>query len=747
MNPSRGTEFTDIVARYKAKLEQQLGTEVVAHQEVTTQDYMEFRKENLPTHAGWYEKAAKLSGKAFKPDIKPEKRELLLETLSVAHLNVTPEESASLGLVFPIIIILLGSILGVVFNTMFFAFCIVLLGLIFIPVLNKLPYFIANSWRLKASNQMVLCIFYVVTYMRHTSNLELAVRFAAEHLSPPLSLDLKKVLYDVEMGGYDTITDSLEMYLQTWRKYNPEFIEGFHLIEGSLLEADEKRRVELLDKSLDIMLTETYEKMLHYAHNLKSPITTLHMMGIILPILGLVILPLVVSFMETIAWYHLAVLYNLALPVAVYYLSRNILSTRPTGYGDTDIADNPQFKKKTAVLFRIGTFELGANPFTISLLICIVFFAIGMSPIIYHYLSPGTDYCLNPTAFTTGDPFLTIATIDPAKGFSPENCGKSGFALIEYRKTASKNPAVQGRIIGPFGLGASILSLAFPLGLGLALGVYFSLKTKGILQVRENAKKLENEFATALFQLGNRLDDGMPAEAAVGKVADVMQDTVSGHFFEVVNNNIRKLGMGLSEAIFNPRIGAVIFFPSAIIESSMKVLVESIRKGPRIAAQSLHNVSRYIHEIHQVDERLRDLMAEIVSDISSQINFMTPAIAGIVIGITSMITTILGKLGGQMSKLTAEGASTGGVNLGSVASMFGDGIPTYYFQLVVGIYVVQIIYILTVMSNGISNGEDRLAEQDALGKNVKRSTLLFCGIALTVMIIFNLIANAIVGNK
>ena len=62
------------------------------------------------------------------------------------------------------------------------------------------------------------------------------------------------------------------------------------------------------------MLDETYEKMLHYAHNLKGPITTLHMMGVILPILGLVILPLVVSFMSEVKWYHLFMLYNVALP-------------------------------------------------------------------------------------------------------------------------------------------------------------------------------------------------------------------------------------------------------------------------------------------------------------------------------------------------------------------------------------------------------------------------------------------------
>ena len=48
--------------------------------------------------------------------------------------------------------------------------------------LQKLPYYLANSWRMKASNQMVLCVFYVVTYMRHTSNLENAIDFASHYI-------------------------------------------------------------------------------------------------------------------------------------------------------------------------------------------------------------------------------------------------------------------------------------------------------------------------------------------------------------------------------------------------------------------------------------------------------------------------------------------------------------------------------------------------------------------------------------
>jgi hypothetical protein len=173
----------------------------------------------------------------------------------------------------------------------------------------------------------------------------------------------------------------------------------------------------------------------------------------------------------------------------------------------------------------------------------------------------------------------------------------------------------------------------------------------------------------------------------------------------------------------------------------MQVLIQSIRKGPIIAAQALMNISRYIKEIHKVNERLKDLMADVISDMKSQIHFLTPAISGVVIGITSMITYILGALSGNIQNL---GTSEIGGRITDIASLFGDGIPTYYFQAVIGIYVFQIVFLLTQLSNGIENGADKLGEKNALGHNLIRSTVLYCLIAGAVMLIFNMIASRIV---
>ncbi|MBS3176104.1 hypothetical protein J4457_02615 [Candidatus Woesearchaeota archaeon] len=679
-----------------------------------SREYQEFKKEILPKQQAYFEQLCNICAKLFKVPPSPKKKESLEESIRIAHLSCTPEGVMSFSYLAPFFIIFIGVIFSLlIIESTFFTLLVLVFGLVLIPIIQKYPHFLANAWRLQSSNQMVVCVFYIVTYMRHTSNLENALQFAADHLAPPLSLDMKKVLWDVETETYESVKESLDMYLESWRKWNMEFIEAMHLIESSLYEPAEERRLELLDKSLEVILEETYEKMLHYAHNLKSPIEMLHMLGIILPVLGLVILPLVVSFMEEVAWYHLAVLYNIIIPLTVYYLGKNILSTRPTGYGDTDISEeNPELKKYRNIVFNIAGSEIVLSPKIVACLIILVGLFIAFIPVLLHLADPGFDFSL------FGDP-------------------ETGEPFLGYR-SSSKNADV---IVGPYGLGATLLSLFFPLSIGLGLGIFYKLRSKNIIKIRENAKRLESEFASALFQLGNRLGDGLPAEIAFSKVADVMEETVSGKFFRLVSDNISKLGMGVEEAIFNTRVGALQSFPSNTIESSMKVLIQSVKKGPRIAAQSLMSIGRYIKEIHTVNERLKDLLADVISSMKSQIKFMAPVISGIVIGITSMITNILGKLSGQLASFAGTEAEA--AQIGGVAQIFGDGIPAYYFQIVVGVYVVQMIVILTIMANGIENGADKLNETYEMGNNLVRSTVLYCFVALVIIVLFNMIANQI----
>jgi hypothetical protein len=416
---------------------------------------------------------------------------------------------------------------------------------------------------------------------------------------------------------------------------------------------------------------------------------------------------------------YISVLYNVTLPISVFYLGRVILSKRPAGYGAVDIGEKEGFRKlKNVALPLSKNFTLWVNPFYFCLMVLAVGMLIGFSPLIMHALGV-SDFAFDQNG---------------------------NLKMLEYVCPPDLGPGcAEDERIGPYGIGSSLLSLVVVLGLGLSFGLFFSLRSKNVIKIREKTKELEEEFSSALFQLGNRLGDGLPAEIAFARVAETMRGTVSGDFFALAEKNITSLGMGLEQSLFDQRVGAVVKFPSNVIEASMKVLVESIRKGPRIAAQALLSMSRYIKEIHRVEERLQDLMADVISSMKAQTKFLTPAIAGIVIGITSMISTILTKLSAQLGAFTTSQQAAGGAGGGfsDLLTIFGIGIPTFHFQIIVGIYVVQIGYILTVLSNGIENGADKLGERYSLGKNLINSTALYCFIAALVMLLFNFFAGTI----
>jgi len=732
--------------KFRAKVENDIKKGFVqdSHEleHVTSRQYDEFRSSFLPKNLSLYEKACNISEKALQLKADPIKEKEMRKDLDTCHLNCTPSGVVSFAILGPMVFIIISSIFGYIFpyivdgsteGSMFFLVFSFIVGMILMLPLNKYPLFLATTWRMKASNQMVLCIFYIATYMRHTSNLELAIDFAAEHLTPPLSIDLKKIIWDVETQKYSSVKESLETYLEGWKKHSMEFVEAMHLIESSLYETFESRRLDALDKSLSVILEETEEKMMHYAHNLKTPLDTLNMLGIVLPVLGLVILPLMVSFMPEVKWYHLVTIYNIALPVAVYYLGKQILATRPSGYGQIDLSNIADYKKYTQIIINVGKQEIKLKPLYISIIIFSVLMFIGLSPLMLHAVAPDFDYVAVSTS--GGSTYFThILNVDDPSTIQ--------HYLLGYREQDD------GRLLGPFGLGATLISMFFPLAVGISLGLYYKFKSTNVMVIREKTKKLEDEFSSAIFQLGNRLGDGLPPELAFSKVSEVMDGTVSGKFFEMVSLNIRKLGMSVDKAIFDKKKGALVFFPSNLIETSMKILVESSKKGSLIASNALINVSTYIKQMHRVDERLKDLMGEVVSSMKAQIGFLTPIIAGVVIGITSMITTILGSLKAQLNNMGSVGAEAGSAGMSSTAllEMFNAGVPTFYFQVMVGLYVVQLILILTIISNGIMNGSDKLTEKYMLGKNLIKSTLLYTFVGGSVILIFNLIAGSILGS-
>ena len=449
----------------------------------------------------------------------------------------------------------------------------------------------------------------------------------------------------------------------------------------------------------------------------------LHMLGVVLPILGLVILPLFGSLLQGSSLTKIIVLfllYNVILPAMVYLIGINILSKRPTGYSESDlIKENPELSKYKNIIINLGEREIAISPFFISFLIFFIISVIAFIPLLFNL-------------------------------FGLQDFKLLGLNFIDFKANNGLNCKVNEPCYGPFGVGAVMLSLFLPLGISLGLANYYHIRSRKLIVLRNETKKLELEFAGSLFQLGNRIGDGIPVEIGFGDVAENMSGTPTGDFFRKVSINIQKLGMSVKEAIFNKKNGAIWDYPSSLIESSMKVLLESSRKGPIVVSKALISISTYIDRIHQVNERLKDLLSEVISSMKSQISFLTPIIAGIVVGIATMIVTILGKLTSQLAETTlpgAEEASVGGSGAGftGLIQLFQiqNIIPSYYLQIIVGLYLVEIVIVLSILANGIENGADDLAKENSLGKNLYRSSILYIIVTVFVTLIFTMLATSI----
>src|SRR3989338_8266357 len=224
-------EYQDLLEKYKSRVASEFGGAAPVSRKIATKEYTDFKRELYPGHYSLYEKACNFADNLLKLKVDSVKAALMQKNLDLCHLNVRPSGVIALSFLLPLITIVLGSLITFgIFGLFFFVIFFLVAGLLMIPALQRVPDFMSNTWRMKASNQMVQSIFYIVTYMRHTSNLERAIEFAANHLEAPLSLDFRKILWDVETERFSTIKDSAEAYLEFWKEWDREFVEAFHLV-------------------------------------------------------------------------------------------------------------------------------------------------------------------------------------------------------------------------------------------------------------------------------------------------------------------------------------------------------------------------------------------------------------------------------------------------------------------------------------------------------------------------------------
>jgi hypothetical protein len=282
-------------------------------------------------------------------------------------------------------------------------------------------------------------------------------------------------------------------------------------------------------------------------------------------------------------------------------------------------------------------------------------------------------------------------------------------------------------------------SLSITVGAGLGIGVAAILGNKKRKAAEENLEKIESQFPTALFQLGNKISGGTPIELALEEAAKSTSDLEISELFRRSSRNIREMGMTFEKAIFDESYGSLKEFPSQMIHTVMKAVLKSSDKGTNMASMAMVTISNYLDNIHKTQEQLNDLMEETTTTILMLAYLLAPVISGIAVGMSQTIITAMFRLSqGFDDSVGSVPSQPGGVG----ASEFGGildlkaAISPEILQFVVGIYLIQLLWILGTFYMKITHGENKTYRNMFIGKVLISGMLLYGMTLIIVSVLF-----------
>lgn len=617
-----------------------------------------------------YEKAARAAGKILDVKAGEKTAMKIQEAIDFSHLRITPGNVVALTFLF-FILTTIPTVVLIFIGIVSFGIGILtlLIVLFFTYYLYIFPFHLKKKYEVGVGGGIVTMILYMIMYMRESPNLEGAIRFASENISGEMGYELKKMLWDVEVGNYLSMEEALRDYTNKWKSNRP-FIESTELIITSMKQVGE-RRLSMMDEAVTIILEGNREQARHFNQKLKMPVVIVHALGVVLPVMGLVMFPIVAIFLS-VDIVMLFVGYDIILPLVLFFVINKILETRPPTFSTIDISENPNMPKEGK--FFLGKGQVPAWP--VALLVGVLVFVSGI--------------------------FLFLIETPNAAGI------KEGIA-----------PA-----------------LIMALGISLGLGSYFVLLSKNRVCLREETRHVESEFAEALFQLGNRVSGGVPIELSMQHSMERIKNLKIKGLFQKALNNMRSLGFTFRQAFFDKKYGAIRYYPSKLIKSIMRIVVESSRKGVSVAGLAMLSVSRYLKNLHNTQEEVKEALSDTLNALKFQAYVLSPLISGIIVTLAIIIIRIV-------SELSIQTTDLGGVNL-PFSEIGTVGVTPFEFIMVVGIYLIESSLLLAMFINTIENGNDKIGFRNAAGYSLIVGYLVFAVIfALTFMVFSPLISTIV----
>jgi hypothetical protein len=268
------------------------------------------------------------------------------------------------------------------------------------------------------------------------------------------------------------------------------------------------------------------------------------------------------------------------------------------------------------------------------------------------------------------------------------------------------------------------VTLFFIWGAAIAVTLYCIRVYRPYKKVRDEIKQMEKEFSDALYILGKRISEEKSPEESFLYAAKTMQGTKIANIFHHTCYNLTALHTNFHEALYSTEFGALRHVYSDRIKAILRLFVEGTQRSQRAVSASLIRIADHLKQLQEVEHKITDMLYELTSTLRSTITLFAPLIAGVTLAITTLISTILCSLRVNTSAEIITTDFSPALPVTSQTFLI-ENIRPEYFVLVIGIYLIELVFLLTLFTNGIDEGDDKATYMYSLGKCMPMSILVF----------------------
>jgi hypothetical protein len=267
------------------------------------------------------------------------------------------------------------------------------------------------------------------------------------------------------------------------------------------------------------------------------------------------------------------------------------------------------------------------------------------------------------------------------------------------------------------------MTLFFIWGVALSVSVYCLTVYRPYKKIRDEIKAMENEFSDALYILGKRISEEKSPEESFAYAAQTLQGTRIAEVFSQTSYNLSALHTSLHDALYSSEYGSLRYVYSDRIKAILRLFVEGTKKSQRAVSASLIRIADHLKQLQGVENKITDMLFELTSTLRSTVMVFAPLIAGVTLSITTLISSILQSLQVQDSLEDMTGLPS--MLSAATGSFMTENIRPEYFVLVIGIYLIELVVLLTRFTNGLSEGDDTVSFMYGLGKTMPVSIMVF----------------------